>query len=85
MANLHRALTGAEPTRLDVGPAGVDDAAARLSRHYIPARYPDAHPAGPPAAHYRAGDATDALADARAVLAWADAAWELVCTASGSP
>jgi HEPN domain-containing protein len=85
VANLHRALAGAEPTRVDVGPAGADDGAARPSRHDIPARYPDAHPAGPPAAHYRSSDATDALADARAVLAWADAAWELVRTASGPP
>jgi hypothetical protein len=30
-------------------------------------------------------DAGAQLPDARAVLAWADAAWELVCTASGSP
>lgn len=47
----------------------------RLGRHYIPARYPDAHPSGTAAAHYGASDATEAIRDAEAVLAAIDDAW----------
>ena len=50
----------------------LEDEAARLGRHYIPARYPDAHPSGPSGTHYRASDAEAALADARRVLAAVD-------------
>jgi HEPN domain-containing protein len=57
-------------------PERVADATRRLSRHYIPARYPDAHPLGPPGQHYGAADAEDALSDARTLLAFVDDAWE---------
>jgi HEPN domain-containing protein len=33
-------------------PPTLAEPAARLSRHYIPARYPDAHASGTPGAHY---------------------------------
>lgn len=56
-------------------PGGVADPAARLSRHYIPTRYPDAHASGEPGAHYRASDAEQAMDDARAVLTAVDGAW----------
>jgi HEPN domain-containing protein len=65
-----------------VAAAGIDvsadaaDAARRLSRHYIPARYPDAHPSGSPASHYGRADADEAVLDAELLLAFADAAWE---------
>lgn len=39
----------------------------RLSRHYIPARYPDAHPSGAPGEHYGAEDADQAVSDTRLV------------------
>jgi HEPN domain-containing protein len=65
-------------------PAGLDVRVRRLSRHYIPARYPDAHPAGPPAAHYGPQEAEEAIADAEALLAAVDAAWgQLASGASG--
>ncbi len=57
-------------------PPAVADAIRRLSRHYIPSRYPDAHSAGPPATHYGAVDAEEALRDAASVLAFVDEAWE---------
>ena len=57
-------------------PGGVADALRRLSRHYIPARYPDAHPSGPPGMHYAASDSAEALADAGRVLDHVDATWE---------
>lgn len=57
-------------------PADVAAALRRLSRHYIPARYPDAHPSGPPSAHYGASDADEAVADALRVLEFADGEWE---------
>ncbi|HXF98196.1 MAG TPA: HEPN domain-containing protein [Gaiellaceae bacterium] len=57
-------------------PPEVLDAMRRLGRHYIPARYPDAHPSGPAAAHYAEADAAEALADAEAVLGAVDRAWE---------
>ncbi|MDQ3679185.1 MAG: HEPN domain-containing protein [Actinomycetota bacterium] len=64
----------------------TDVAAAlqRLSRHYIPARYPDAHPSGSPGAHYGPTDSAQALADAVLVAAEVGSAWEeLVAEASG--
>lgn len=48
----------------------------RLSRHYIPARYPDAHPSGSPGAHYGEADSAQALADAEQVAAAVDQVWE---------
>jgi HEPN domain-containing protein len=62
--------------------AGVDlsdedgDRMRRLGRHYIPTRYPDAHPSGQAGEHYGAADSEEALADAEAVLALVDSAWE---------
>lgn len=53
----------------------VLDAIARLSRHYLPTRYPDAVPAGTPAQHYRRADADQAEVDAGLVMAFVDAAW----------
>jgi HEPN domain-containing protein len=57
-------------------PADAAEAARRLSQHHIPARYPDAHPAGSPAAHYGRSDADEAVRDAERVLALVDGAWE---------
>ena len=59
-------------------PETVADALRRLSRHYIPARYPDAHPSGPPGMHYGASDAKEALRDAGKVLDFADRTWEML-------
>lgn len=56
--------------------ADAADAARRLSRHYIPARYPDAHPSGSPAAHYGRADADEAVRDAELLLVFVDASWE---------
>jgi HEPN domain-containing protein len=56
--------------RVDTG-----DRLRRLGRHYIPARYPDAHASGPPGRHYGAADAREAIGDAEAVLAFVDRSW----------
>lgn len=48
----------------------------RLGRHYIPARYPNAHPAGPAGAHYGDADSTEAIEDAEEVFRFVDGAWE---------
>jgi HEPN domain-containing protein len=48
-------------------PPGLDQASARLARHYIPARYPDAHPSGAPDEHYTGADADQARADAQSI------------------
>lgn len=64
--------------RAHLGPAwplNLAESAARLSRHYIPARYPDAHASGAPAEHYTPGDARQAHDDATVLLAAVDAAW----------
>jgi HEPN domain-containing protein len=53
----------------------VQDAAVRLSRHYIPTRYPDAHASGAPSLHYTDADAEQATRDACDVLAAVDRAW----------
>lgn len=56
-------------------PDPINAALQRLSRHYIPARYPDAHPAGSPLEHYGAADAQQALGDLSAILEFVDASW----------
>jgi HEPN domain-containing protein len=57
-------------------PGPVGDALLRLSRHYMPARYPDSHAAGSPGDRYGASDAAQALGDARSVLGLVDEAWD---------
>lgn len=67
---------GAELGRLDAGTvAAVTPALRRLSRHYVTSRYPDASPGGSPHEHYGPEDAEEALADAAAVVAAAEAVW----------
>jgi HEPN domain-containing protein len=56
-------------------PGPVAAALQRLSRHYIPPRYPDAHPSGPPGVHYGPGDAEQALADLTTVAEQVEALW----------
>ena len=56
-------------------PDDVSDAALRLSHHYIPARYPDAHASGPAAERYGPRDAEQAVGDAELVLRMVDASW----------
>jgi len=59
----------------DTGPT-LQASLQRLSRHYIPARYPDAHPSGSPGAHYGEADSAQALADAELLAAAVDRVWE---------
>jgi HEPN domain-containing protein len=61
---------------VDAVSGAVEDAFRRLSRHYIPARYPDAHPSGPPGMHYGRSDSDEALGDAALVLGHVDATWD---------
>ncbi|MDP8975228.1 MAG: HEPN domain-containing protein [Actinomycetota bacterium] len=56
-------------------PGGLSDAAARLSRHYIATRYPDAVPSGPTGTHYNDSDAAQAEQDAGALIGAVDEAW----------
>jgi len=46
---------------LQDAPAGVLEAAKGLDKHYIPARYPNSHPAGAPGDLYTAAEAQRAL------------------------
>lgn len=46
----------------------VLDAARRLDKHYIGARYPNSHPAGAPGDLYTRSEAEQAFADASTVL-----------------
>jgi len=57
-------------------PGEVAAALRRLEKHYIPARYPDAHPSGPPGAHYADSDSNQAFTDADLVLSFTDQTWE---------
>lgn len=59
-------------------PAGAGDPAARLARHYIATRYPDAVPSGAPATHYTDADAARAEEDARTLLDAVDEGWRLL-------
>lgn len=64
-----------EVTRADIEVGEqLMDAVRRLARHYIPSRYPDAHPAGPASSHYGDADARQAMADADFVLGFVDEA-----------
>lgn len=49
-------------------PTPIQEACARLNRHYIPTRYPDAFPSGSPVAQFFERDAQEALADAEEVI-----------------
>ncbi|MGH9156901.1 MAG: HEPN domain-containing protein [Acidimicrobiales bacterium] len=60
---------------LDADWTSVADAADELSRHYIPARYPDAHPSGTPEDHYNPTSSGLAFGYASAVLAMVDSTW----------
>lgn len=57
----------------DDWPSGLVEPAMRLGRHYLPARYPDAHPTGAPDERYTPGDATAAHDDAVALVDAVDA------------
>jgi HEPN domain-containing protein len=65
-----------------LGAAGLElanedrDRLLRLARHYVAARYPDAHAGGSPGRRYSQSDADQALADARAILGAVDRAWD---------
>ncbi|MDI6871376.1 MAG: HEPN domain-containing protein [Bacillota bacterium] len=62
-----RALLEALPERLRLE-SGLLDKARILDKHYIPARYPDAHPAGPACVNYTPDEAQQAAALAQEVL-----------------
>ena len=76
LIGLGRAL---EDTLASALPDDILDSLARLSRHYIATRYPDAIPEGLIRDHFRASDADQAELDAESVVRlvgklWADAA-----------
>jgi HEPN domain-containing protein len=55
-------------TALPDVPGDLVVAAKALDKHYIPARYPNAHPAGAPGELYTAPEAERALADAERIV-----------------
>jgi HEPN domain-containing protein len=65
-------------------PDAVAAALRRLSRHYIPPRYPDAHPGGSPLAYYGTEDSAEAIADADRVIAHVDGLWERLLAAAAA-
>lgn len=56
--------------------------AERLSRFYLPTRYPDALPGGTPATRFGKADSAEALADARALITAVEGVW---ATLGGAP
>jgi HEPN domain-containing protein len=56
-------------------PMHIEDAVRRLGRHYIAARYPDAHASGGPGRHYGEADWLQAERDALETLSFVDEAW----------
>ncbi len=66
-----RLVAGGVPVSAD-----LEGALLRLKRHYIPARYADAHPGGAASDQYLESDARAAIADAEAILTFVDDAWE---------
>jgi HEPN domain-containing protein len=73
LLTLGRAVTGATGVAL---PEDVEEALARLTRHYLPARYPDALPGGTPLDHYTAADSSQALEDAALISGFVRRAWD---------
>ncbi|MDQ6928942.1 MAG: HEPN domain-containing protein [Actinomycetota bacterium] len=63
----------------------IADAADELSRHYIPARYPDAHPSGTPDEHYNATSTRLAFSYAEAIIDAVDERWRSLEEADGQP
>lgn len=49
-------------------PEELWEAAKILDKHYIPTRYPDAHPSGPAARAYTRGEAEEAIRLAERIL-----------------
>lgn len=75
------ALGGRCATELgDSWPPDMQDMLVELARHYIPARYPDAHVSGTPAQHYRAQDSEAAARQADRVLA---TVWDVWASLTG--
>jgi HEPN domain-containing protein len=68
------AATAANELRDSWDPA-LGDPTARLSRHYIPTRYPDAFAAGAPGSHYTRGDGDGAIDDAVTILDFVRHVW----------
>ena len=59
----------AEALPADVGtPSDLIEAASRLDKHYIPARYPNGFASGYPGKLYTRGEAGGAIADAEKIL-----------------
>ena len=56
--------------------ADIADRMRRLGRHYIPARYPDAHPSGTAGSHYGEADAAEAIGDAEEIFRFVERTWE---------
>lgn len=69
------ALVARVPSDLDGWPAAHQREAERLSRFYIPTRYPDAVPGAIPGVRFDAEDSSSALADARSILDSVQAGW----------
>jgi HEPN domain-containing protein len=67
----------------DDWPKGLLEPAMRLGRHYLPARYPDAHPTGAPEDRYLPADARAALDDADALVGAVDAVAQRLRAADG--
>ena len=61
------ALVEALPTSLDA-PPDLLEAANRLDKHYIPARYPNGFASGYPGKLYTRGEAEGAIADAQQII-----------------
>ena len=64
------AAAGADP------PDDLSSRLLRLSRHYIPSRYPDAHAAGAAGDRYGPADSSEAMEDAETTLRFVDERWE---------
>ncbi len=56
-------------------PESLTPALQRLSRHYIPTRYPDAHASGSPESHYGRSDVEQALEDLAIIQKYVEVAW----------
>lgn len=64
-------------------PEEVVEAASRLSKHYVPTRYPDAWSEGIPEDYYTRREAEEAVQAASLIIDWVAGAWKRLSRSVG--
>ena len=73
--SLVKLLNATQETLAKKAPGEISDAALKLSRYYIPTRYPDVWSEGIPEEYYSASDSEEAITLAKKVIEWVEEEW----------